>query len=221
MNLAKRFSLTASVSTVVLMLSIPAHAETSGQKIYTQGGASPAAMACAACHGANGMGTASAGFPRLAGLPAGYMAKQIEDFRSGERANGVMQPIAIALGDAEVDAVATYMAGMSPGAASTALDPTGPVTNAAEKLVKQGDWSRNIPACVACHGEGKTGVGSSFPPLMGQSGVYLAAQLDAWRSGTRKNDPNDLMGHVARSLTDTEVKAISTYFDSLNGEASQ
>lgn len=56
---------------------------------------------------------------------------------------------------------------------------------------------------------------------MGQSGVYLAAQLDAWRSGTRKNDPNDLMGHVARSLTDTEVKAISMYFDSLNGEASQ
>lgn len=221
MNLAKRFSLTASVSTAVLMLSIPAHAETSGQKIYTQGGASPAAMACAACHGANGMGTASAGFPRLAGLPADYMSKQIEDFRSGKRANGVMQPIAVALGDAEVDAVATYMAGMSPGAASTALDPTGPVTSAVEKIVKQGDWSRNIPACVACHGEGNTGVGSSFPPLMGQSGVYLAAQLNAWRSGTRKNDPNDLMGHVARSLSDTEVKDIATYFDSLNGETSQ
>ena len=101
------------------------------------------------------------------------------------------------------------------------LAATGSVGGAAEKLVKQGDWSRNIPACVACHGVSDTGVGQSFPPLLGQSATYIAAQLNAWRSGTRKNDPNDLMGHIARSLTDAEIKDLSTYFASLSGGAKQ
>jgi cytochrome c553 len=48
--------------------------------------------------------------------------------------------------------------------------------------------------------------------------VYIAAQLNAWRSGTRKNDPNDLMGHIARSLSDTEIKDLSAYFAGLGGE---
>ncbi|MDC6690008.1 c-type cytochrome, partial [Leclercia adecarboxylata] len=65
-----------------------------GQTIYTQGGANPAAMACGTCHGADGMGMAAAGFPRLAGIDAGYMRKQLADFRSGTRANPIMQPIA-------------------------------------------------------------------------------------------------------------------------------
>ena len=59
------------------------------------------------------------------------------------------------------------------------------------------------------------GVGESFPPLAGQSAQYLSAQLNAWRQGTRKNDPNDLMGHIARSMTDAEVQAVSEYFASV------
>jgi cytochrome c553 len=59
------------------------------------------------------------------------------------------------------------------------------------------------------------GVGSVFPPLVGQSAQYLSAQLLAWQQGTRKNDPNDLMGHIARSLTEGEVKAVSAYFANL------
>ncbi|WP_413469551.1 c-type cytochrome, partial [Pseudomonas proteolytica] len=50
------------------------------------------------------------------------------------------------------------------------------------------------------------------------SAAYLAAQLNAWRSGTRHNDPNDLMGHVAKSLTDDEVQGIANYFASLPGQ---
>ena len=92
-------------------------ADPPGQKIYTQGGESPAAMACATCHGANGMGTDSAGFPRLAGLPQGYLVKQLEDFRSGKRVNAVMQPIALALDDTEGKAVASYLGALDIAAA--------------------------------------------------------------------------------------------------------
>ncbi|SEH68089.1 Cytochrome c553 [Stutzerimonas xanthomarina] len=75
---------------------LPAHAADS-TAVYTKGGANPAAMACITCHGAEGEGMAAAGFPRLAGLPAGYMRKQLGDFASGARANPTMQPIAAAL----------------------------------------------------------------------------------------------------------------------------
>src|SRR3546814_17829055 len=84
-----------------LLLTMQAQAA-DGQKIYAQGGANPAAMACGTCHGADAMGLAAAGFPRLAGISAGSTRKQLEDFRTGDRRNTVLQPLATALSDAEV-----------------------------------------------------------------------------------------------------------------------
>ncbi|HEY6609542.1 MAG TPA: c-type cytochrome [Pseudomonas sp.] len=198
-----------------LLLAAQAQAADDGHKLFTQGGANPAAMACIGCHGADGMGMAAAGFPRLAGLSAGYLAKQMGDFRSGARANPIMQPIAAALSDEEIDAVTRTLAAMPA--------PAYPRTGRAEKaegsgavLALRGAWERDIPECVSCHGPGGVGVGDTFPPLAGQSAQYLSAQLNAWRQGTRKNDPNDLMGQVARSLSDAEVTAVSAYFASLN-----
>jgi len=220
-SLSTRFCLKTSISACVVVLATGANAESLGQKIYTQGGESPAAVACATCHSTNGMGNSSAGFPRLAGLPQGYLAKQLEDFRSGKRASAVMQPIALALKNTEGEAVARYLNALVVDAPSVGLNSTGSLGSVAEKLVKQGDWSRNIPACVACHGVSNTGVGESFPPLVGQSSAYIAAQLNAWRSGTRKNDPNELMSHIARSLSDTEVQDLSVYLPRLSGEVKQ
>ncbi|MAL90100.1 MAG: cytochrome c4 [Pseudomonas sp.] len=182
-----------------------------GQKIYTQGGANPAAMACATCHGADAMGMAAAGFPRLAGIDAGYSRKQLDDFRSGERSNPIMQPIAAALSDEEMDAVAATLEAM-PAPAFAAIGRSEAAQGVGARLALRGAWERNIPECVACHGPGGMGVGASFPPLAWQSAQYLGAQLNAWRQGTRKNDPNDLMGHIARAMSDDEVQAVAEYF---------
>lgn len=182
--------------------------------VYGKGGANPAAMACAICHGAEGEGMAAAGFPRLAGLSANYMRKQLADFASGERANPIMQPIAAALSADEGDAV-TSMLASKPLPQVKRVDRTALVDGPGETLALRGAWDRNIPECVACHGPSGTGVGDSFPPLAGQSAQYLSSQLTAWRQGTRKNDPNDLMGHIARSLTEDEIKAVSVYFAEL------
>jgi len=198
-----------------LLLAAQAQAADDGHKLFTQGGANPAAMACTGCHGADGMGMAAVGFPRLAGLSAGYLAKQMGDFRSGARANPIMRPIVAALSDDEIAAVTRTLAAMPA--------PVYPRIGRAEKaegsgavLALRGAWERDIPECVSCHGPGGVGVGDTFPPLAGQSAQYLSAQLNAWRQGTRKNDPNELMGQVARSLTDAEVTAVSAYFASLN-----
>ena len=188
-----------------------------GQKIYTQGGAQPAATACFACHGADGMGMPAAGFPRLAGLSAGYLRKQLEDFRSGARVNPVMQPLAKALSEAEIQAVTSTRAAMpapkTPQVGREQL-PIGP----GAQLALRGAWDRQIPECVMCHGPGGVGVGSAFPPLAGQSAAYLSAQLNAWRDGSRHNDPNDLMGHIAKSLTPDEVTAVAEYFATLGSQ---
>lgn len=188
---------------------------TDAQKIYAQGGSSPGAIPCSTCHGADGLGMPSAGFPRLAGLPADYLTKQISDFRSGSRSNPIMQPIAQALSEDESKALSVMLAKM-PSPAVKPVNRAHVAKGLGEILALRGAWDRNIPECVACHGPSAIGVGATFPPLSGQSAQYLQSQLNAWRQKTRKNDQDDLMGHIARSLTDTEVEAVSQYFAELS-----
>ncbi|AZF32332.1 Cytochrome c4 [Pseudomonas sp. R4-35-07] len=189
-----------------------------GNTIYTEGGSQPGAMPCVACHGADGLGLAAAGFPRLAGLPAQYVRRQLSDFASGARSNPVMQPLAKALTDAEIAALSEAVAAM-PAPLTARMPRSEMPANPIQKLVLQGAWERQIPACVSCHGPSGVGVGDAFPPLAGQPAAYLAAQLGAWQNGARRDDPNDLMGHIAKSLTPDEVQGVAQYFASLPLEA--
>lgn len=198
----------------LMLLFIQSASAADGQKVFTQGGAQPGATACLACHGADAMGLAPAGFPRLAGLPAGYLAKQLHDFRSGARSNPVMQPLAKALSEEEIAAVTATLAAM-PGPQTPQTHRSQSASSVGERLALRGAWERQVPECVSCHGPGGVGVGVAFPPLAGQPASYLVAQLNAWRNGTRHNDPNDLMGHVAKSLTGDEVTAVADYFAQL------
>ncbi|WP_060479904.1 MULTISPECIES: c-type cytochrome [Pseudomonas] len=195
----------------LLILAWPAAHAADGQKVFTQGGANPLAMACLGCHGPDGNGVAAAGFPRLAGLPAAYLSKQLRDWRSGSRQQPVMAPLAKALSEDEIEAVSRYLAGLP---SLPALDGRRQqiASNPTERLALYGDWSRQIPGCVQCHGPGGSGVGEHFPPLAGQPAAYLMAQLNAWRDGSRSNDPNQLMVGVAKAMTDAEVKAVAEYF---------
>lgn len=199
-------------------LLLAAHGQAAdGQKIYQQGGANPAAMACTMCHGADALGMEAGGFPRLAGLSSGYVLKQLQDVASGARVSPIMQPIVAALTEEEMQAVAQAVAAM-PAPGAPRINRAALAEGTGARLALRGAWERNIPECVACHGPGGVGVGESFPPLSGQPASYLAGQLNAWKQGTRKNDPNDLMGHIARALSDEEVEAVSRYFASLGTE---
>lgn len=198
---------------LLLALALPTHAADAAT-VYSKGGSNPAAMACATCHGAEGEGLAAAGFPRLAGLSAGYLKKQLADFASGARANPIMQPIAAALTAEEADAVTALLAN-KPSPQVERISRAAPAAELGAVLALRGAWDRNIPECVSCHGPSGVGVGDTFPPLVGQSAQYLSTQLVAWQQGTRKNDPNDLMGHIARSLSQDEVNAVSQYFATL------
>jgi len=171
------------------------------------------AAACVACHGAKGEGNAAAGFPRLAGLPADYLAAQLDHFAAERRKNPVMGPVAKQLTAAERKAVAAYY-GALPAAQALAIDD-GAGLRAADTgawLALRGRWDSNLPACVQCHGPGGAGIGAAFPALAGQSSAYIAAQLHAFKSGTRPGGPQDLMKVVASKLADGDITALADYF---------
>lgn len=83
-----------------------------GERIYRGGIMAKQVPACAGCHSPNGAGIPSQ-YPRLGGQHAEYLEAQMLGFRSGERANSAqMTAIAARLNDAEIKAVADYVAGL-------------------------------------------------------------------------------------------------------------
>ncbi|WP_417225945.1 c-type cytochrome [Amphritea sp.] len=87
-----------------------------GEKIYRAGVASKGIAACTACHGVEGKGIASAGYPQLGGQHAQYVETQLKNFRVGARNNdpqAMMSTIAAKLSDKEIQAVASYIQGLN------------------------------------------------------------------------------------------------------------
>jgi len=66
--------------------------------------------------------------------------------------------------------------------------------------------------CAGCHGQNGVGLASAYPNLAGQKKEYLIKQLNAFKSGARK-DPT--MNGMARALSSEAIKTIATYYSSL------
>jgi cytochrome c553 len=170
-----------------------------GELIAMSGGEGGARYACVTCHGARGEGN---GFdaPRLAGLPAGYLQKQMEDYAAGLRAHELMRDVARFLDSDGRMQVARYYAALLPQALPPATRDT--VAGTTPALYAN--------ACQQCHGV--DGVGSvNGPPLNAQPAFYLAQQLQDWQVSKRRNDGNHVMLKVAQQLGAEEVRQLSLY----------
>ncbi len=88
-----------------------------GEKIYRAGDRETGIPACAACHGPAGGGNEPAAYPRLGGQYPEYIASQLRAFRAGDRTNDgeqmTMRLSAKHLSDAEIEAVANYIGGLT------------------------------------------------------------------------------------------------------------
>jgi len=85
-----------------------------GRSLYRGGDASRGLPACAGCHSPNGAGIPDQ-FPRLSGQHPDYTIAQLKAFRAGERANdnaAMMRSVASKLTDAEMSALAEFLAGV-------------------------------------------------------------------------------------------------------------
>ncbi|WP_227712427.1 c-type cytochrome [Marinobacter zhanjiangensis] len=183
----------------------------------TEGDASrgaEAAAVCASCHQADGSGKHNEqgeSWPQLAGLDADYIAKQLRDYKSGQRQNATMKPFANMLSEQQVADVAQYYSEMAPHPGQGGDSASEEVLQRGRILAQRGDWSEYIVSCKSCHGPDNQGAGSVFPGIAGQHAGYIESQLKAWQAGDRTNDPQDLMGTIARRLSDDDIRAVAAW----------
>src|SRR5881227_3869533 len=138
-------------------------------------------VVCSACHGPNG-NSVNPEWPRLAGQSAVYIAEQLRLFRSGVRVNPVMQPLATTLSDQDIDDLAVYYEAQTP----TGLEADPSYWRDGQAVYVRGDRTREVPACIACHGPvGRGNLAAGYPALRAQQSVYVVKQLNDYASGAR------------------------------------
>lgn len=152
---------------------------------------------CGGCHGTKGISN-NAQWPNLAGQTPTYLVNQLKAFKSGERVNPIMQPMAGHLTPEDMDNLAAYFSSQQPAKAGG--DPT---------LAKAGEAKAAM--CLGCHGAKAAGNGQ-YPRLAGQHPDYLAKQLQAFKSGARKSGP---MQAITANMSEDDFKALAAYFGSL------
>jgi cytochrome c553 len=165
--------------------------------------------ACAACHGADGNSGVPAN-PKLAQQHPEYLVKQLQEFKSGKRANAIMSGFASTLSDEDMKNIAYWVTAKS---AKPGFAKEKELVSLGEKIYRGGITDRQVPACAGCHSPNGAGIPSQYPRLGGQHADYAVAQLTAFRDGVRKN--NLQMTQVAAKMNDREIKAVSDYIAGL------
>lgn len=155
-----------------------------------------AAAACAGCHGEAGI-SATPGMPSLIGLDPKYFIAAIQAYKSGQRSHDMMKALAGGVSDADLGNMALYYALQKPGRAQT----PAPGNQALGK--------KAAATCGACHGDQGVSGNPATPSLAGQDAQYLAAAVQAYKHGSRKDE--SMKGPVAE-LDERAIRDIAAYY---------
>jgi cytochrome c553 len=156
------------------------------------------AQVCGACHGQNGVPIDPKTTPVIWGQQQSYLVKQLHDYRSGDRDNPIMSPIAKGLAQEDLRKIAAYFAAKGwPTQNATAASTSPPV---------------GVAQCRPCHQPNFEG-GPPAPRLAGLSYEYLVAAMRSIAAGERTN--NGDMPKFMQALTDSERDAIARYLSAL------
>lgn len=183
---------------------------------------------CGACHGVNGVSIAPAQ-PNLGGQNVKYLYKQLVDFKTGARRNGIMEAQLQGLTQQDLANVAGYYASQSPWLPGYGNKAT---VAEAQKLYLGGDKTRGVIPCAGCHDpRGLGNEWAAFPRLGGQHAAYLATQLKLFRAAGREDDVGELekrtndstkkgekgmMQMVAAKLSDKDIKILSEFLSAVH-----
>jgi cytochrome c553 len=152
-----------------------------------------ASAACAACHGAEGVG-GSAAIPSIAGQDAQYLAVALQAYRQRSRAEETMKGIAASLDDDTIKNLSAYYA---------AQEPKQPNVR---KPLTVDEWSQR---CDRCHGVNGNSTSPRLPALAGQRLDYLEKVLHDYQTGARKSPQ---MAAMSDMLTDHDIDSLAAHY---------
>lgn len=182
--------------------------------------------ACSGCHGSDG-NSPTPGFPKLAHQHASYLSNQLYAFKNNKRKDAMMSSMAKGLSDEDIADLSAFYAAQKISANDTPVLPAADEDDdendspksakTMEELIAQGsdlyrngDLSREVSACIACHGpHGEGNKPAAFPALRSQHAEYLIKALGDFKSGTRTTNPDNMMHMIAKKMTDEEIKAVA------------
>lgn len=189
---------------------------------------------CAGCHGEHGQGGKNGEYPRLAGLPAPFIARQLDLFRARERENLAMVEHTDhrQMPDSDIRDISAFLAAIELPSRLPPLDGTASDFNAYERLmatkrVVQIPRAEGDPVagerlyatdCACCHGRGARGrERDAVPMLAGQYTGYLQRQVGKYIDKARIHDPSDPeAGELLAAFTAAELRDIFAYISILD-----
>ncbi|MGY6277440.1 c-type cytochrome [Methylomonas sp. MgM2] len=217
----------------LLIVSISLALASSAGFVYAQGKAGVGkekAASCAGCHGEDG-NSAMPSFPKLAGQHEGYLVRQLKAFKNGERNAPMMAPLAMGLDEKSMEEIAAYYATqkISKNPAPVLSDDDESEKTEEQKkaelddlieqggdLYRNGNLSREVSACIACHGPyGEGNKPAAYPSLHSQHAEYLIKTLTDFKNGQRSNNRENMMHMIATKMTDEDIKAVSYYISTM------
>ena len=163
---------------------------------------------CFLCHGATGESSSEV-FPRLAGQHHEYIAKQLENFKSGARKSTAMRDMVAKLTPDEMLAVGKFYEKQS--VPSEEPKDAG-LASVGKYVFHNGNKFSGVPACASCHGAEAKGT-VSLPRLAGQYAIYTETQLKQFNTRERTND-NAVMHSIVVKMTPLEMAAVAEYLSS-------
>jgi cytochrome c553 len=163
---------------------------------------------CFLCHGATGESSSEV-FPRLAGQHHEYIAKQLENFKSGARKSTAMRDMVAKLTPDEMLAVGKFYEKQS---VPTEETKDAGLASVGKYVFHNGNKFSGVPACASCHGAEAKGT-VSLPRLAGQYAIYTETQLKQFNTRERTND-NAVMHSIVVKMTPLEMAAVAEYLSS-------
>ena len=162
---------------------------------------------CVGCHMMDGNSVVDQ-FPKIAGQHEQYIIKQLNEFKTMVRKNDLMFGMSVGLTDEDIANLAAFLSTQ----AATASPANESIVALGKDIYNGGNISTGVPACMGCHGPNGSGNPTAkYPALVGQFPAYTAAQLKAFRDGSRSNDMNKMMRSIAVRMTDAEIDAVANY----------
>jgi len=158
---------------------------------------------CATCHGEKGV-PISHEIPVIWGQNEGYFYLQLRDFKSGQRKNPIMGPIASQFEKQDMQALAAYF--------TKKKWPDLGQPPAPSDVAAKADSAAKSIGCRGCHLDHFQGDGTTAR-LAGQWQEYLHNQMLAFRDGSRGNNPG--MSDLMKAASKDDLEALSKYLAGL------